>query len=61
MIFGVDTFVSAVSRYVTLQPGDMFWMGTEGTSPDLSDGDVVEVEITGIGILRNRFVAESQA
>jgi 2-keto-4-pentenoate hydratase/2-oxohepta-3-ene-1,7-dioic acid hydratase in catechol pathway len=61
MLFGVDTFISAVSQYVTLQPGDMFWMGTEGTSPDLEDGDVVEVEITGIGTLRNRFVAESAA
>jgi 2-keto-4-pentenoate hydratase/2-oxohepta-3-ene-1,7-dioic acid hydratase in catechol pathway len=58
MLFGVDTFISAVSQYVTLQPGDMFWMGTEGTSPDLKPEDVVEVEITGIGVLRNRFVLE---
>jgi 2-keto-4-pentenoate hydratase/2-oxohepta-3-ene-1,7-dioic acid hydratase in catechol pathway len=61
MLFGIDTFISAVSQYVTLQPGDMFWMGTEGTSPDLKDGDVVEVEITGIGTLRNPFVAETAA
>jgi 2-keto-4-pentenoate hydratase/2-oxohepta-3-ene-1,7-dioic acid hydratase in catechol pathway len=59
MLFGVDQFISAVSDYVTLQPGDMFWMGTEGLSPDLKDQDVVEVEITGIGTLRNRFVSES--
>lgn len=58
MLFGVDTFVSSVSQYITLQPGDMFWMGTEGSSPDLQDQDVVEVEITGVGILRNRFVRE---
>ena len=56
MLFGVDTFISAISEYVTLQPGDMIWMGTEGTSPDLKAGDVVEVEITGIGVLRNHFV-----
>ena len=35
----------------------MIWMGTDGTSPDLKPDDVVEVEITGIGVLRNRFVA----
>lgn len=58
MLFGVDTFISAVSEYITLQPGDMFWMGTEGTSPQLGDQDVVEVEITGIGTLHNRFVRE---
>jgi len=35
----------------------VIWMGTDGTSPDLKAGDVVEVEITGIGTLRNPFVA----
>jgi len=33
-------------------------MGTDGASPDLRPGDVVEVEITGIGTLRNPFVSE---
>jgi 2-keto-4-pentenoate hydratase/2-oxohepta-3-ene-1,7-dioic acid hydratase in catechol pathway len=32
-------------------------MGTDGTSPDLKAGDTVEVEIRGIGSLRNPFVA----
>jgi 2-keto-4-pentenoate hydratase/2-oxohepta-3-ene-1,7-dioic acid hydratase in catechol pathway len=36
-------------------------MGTDGASPDLKAGDVVEVEITGIGTLRNRFVKETAA
>ncbi len=57
MLFGVATYISTISRYVTLYPGDMIWMGTDGTSPDLKAGDVVEVEITGIGTLRNAFVA----
>jgi 2-keto-4-pentenoate hydratase/2-oxohepta-3-ene-1,7-dioic acid hydratase in catechol pathway len=35
----------------------MIWMGTDGTSPDLKAGDVVEVEIAGIGTLRNPFVS----
>jgi 2-keto-4-pentenoate hydratase/2-oxohepta-3-ene-1,7-dioic acid hydratase in catechol pathway len=58
MIFGVARYISAMSRYLTLYPGDMIWMGTDGSSPDLVAGDVVEVEITGIGTLRNPFVAE---
>ena len=43
----------------TLWPGDVMWMGTDGASPNLKHNDVVEVEITGIGTLRNRFVRES--
>lgn len=55
MLFGIATYLSAMTRYLTLQPGDVVWMGTDGTSPDLRSGDVVEVEIAGIGVLRNRF------
>jgi 2-keto-4-pentenoate hydratase/2-oxohepta-3-ene-1,7-dioic acid hydratase in catechol pathway len=33
-------------------------MGTDGVSPNLRDGDLVEVEITGLGVLRNRFTKE---
>jgi 2-keto-4-pentenoate hydratase/2-oxohepta-3-ene-1,7-dioic acid hydratase in catechol pathway len=57
MLFGVATYISTISRYVTLSPGDVIWMGTDGTSPDLKAGDEVEVEITGIGTLSNPFVA----
>lgn len=57
MIFGVAAYIAAITRYITLVPGDMIWMGTDGTSPDLRAGDTVEVEITGIGTLRNPFVA----
>jgi 2-keto-4-pentenoate hydratase/2-oxohepta-3-ene-1,7-dioic acid hydratase in catechol pathway len=58
MLFGVAHFISVMTRYFTLLPGDVIWMGTDGSSPNLKAGDVVEVEITGIGTLRNRFVAE---
>ena len=57
MLFGVAAFISTISRYCTLYPGDMIWMGTDGHSPNLKAGDVVEIEITGIGTLRNPFVA----
>lgn len=56
MLFGIATFISTMTRYLTLYPGDVIWMGTDGVSPDLKPGDVVEIEITGIGTLRNPFV-----
>jgi len=61
MIFGVAKYISTMTRYLTLHPGDMIWMGTDGSSPDLKAGDVVEVEIAGLGTLRNPFVAEAQS
>src|SRR6516162_2773187 len=35
MIFGVAKYISTMSRYLTLYPGDVIWMGTDGSSPDL--------------------------
>lgn len=40
------------------RPGDVLWMGTQGADGDMVPGDVSEVEISGIGILRNYLVAE---
>ncbi len=56
MIHGVALYISTISRYCTLAAGDVLWMGTDLFSPDLKSGDEVEVEITGIGVLKNRFV-----
>jgi 2-keto-4-pentenoate hydratase/2-oxohepta-3-ene-1,7-dioic acid hydratase in catechol pathway len=61
MLFGIATFISTMTQYLTLHPGDVIWMGTDGVSPDLAPGDVVEVDITGIGTLRNKFVLEEPA
>jgi 2-keto-4-pentenoate hydratase/2-oxohepta-3-ene-1,7-dioic acid hydratase in catechol pathway len=58
MLFGVATYLSAMSRYLTLYPGDVVWMGTDGAAPDLKSGDVVEIDIAGIGTLRNPFRRE---
>ena len=57
MLFGVAHYISRISRYCTLHPGDVIWMGTDGHSPALRPGDEVAVEISGIGVLANRFVA----
>jgi len=56
LIFDVPTIVSYISRYVTLEPGDVIYTGTPGTTKAMKPGDVVEVEIEGIGVLRNRIV-----
>ena len=53
MIFGVVDFLVAMTTYLTLEPGDMLWMGTEGATENMKHGDVCEIEITGIGTLRN--------
>ena len=57
MIFDVETYISELSKYCTIHAGDMMWMGTDGEPENLKPGDVVEVEITGLGVLRNRVVA----
>lgn len=58
MLFTLADFISRTSQYVTFYPGDVMWMGTEGNSPNLVHNDVVEISISGIGTLRNRFIKE---
>jgi 2-keto-4-pentenoate hydratase/2-oxohepta-3-ene-1,7-dioic acid hydratase in catechol pathway len=58
LIFSIDTIVSYVSRYVTLEPGDVIFTGTPGTTQAMKPGDTYEVEIEGVGLLRNTVVAE---
>lgn len=58
MIFDVATYISEITKYVTIQPGDVMWMGTDGLPRNIKPGDCVEIEISGIGTLRNRVVAE---
>jgi 2-keto-4-pentenoate hydratase/2-oxohepta-3-ene-1,7-dioic acid hydratase in catechol pathway len=61
MIFGVAEYISTMSRCLTLYPGDVVWMGTDDPTLDMVAGDVVEIEIDGIGTLRNPVVAEDAA
>jgi 2-keto-4-pentenoate hydratase/2-oxohepta-3-ene-1,7-dioic acid hydratase in catechol pathway len=56
LIFNVSEIVSYVSKYVTLMPGDVIYTGTPGTTKAMKVGDVVEVELEGVGILRNPIV-----
>ena len=56
MLYGVAAFISRMSQYLTLYPGDVVWMGTDGWPRNLKHGDVCEIEITGIGIMRKPIV-----
>ena len=53
LIFDCPAIVSWISGWVTLLPGDIIYTGTPGSTRKLSPGDVVEVEIENIGVLRN--------
>ncbi len=58
MIFDVPQVVSFASQAMTLEPGDIIFTGTPGTTAEAHPGDVCEVEISGIGVLRNPVRAE---
>jgi 2-keto-4-pentenoate hydratase/2-oxohepta-3-ene-1,7-dioic acid hydratase in catechol pathway len=67
LVFGVRRLVAAASAVMTLAPGDLILTGTpsgvgHSRTPPLSmaNGDVVEIEIEGIGILRNPVVGETR-
>lgn len=53
MVFDVPTLLAAISRVMTLEPGDVIATGTPAGVGPLLDGDVVRVEIDGIGALEN--------
>ena len=53
MIFPCDFLIEYISSMMTLCPGDVIMTGTPAGVGPLQAGDVVEVEIDGIGTLRN--------
>jgi 2-keto-4-pentenoate hydratase/2-oxohepta-3-ene-1,7-dioic acid hydratase in catechol pathway len=53
LLFGPVEIVRFISRYATLEPGDVIFTGTPGSTTAMKPGDIVEVEIGGIGVLRN--------
>jgi 2-keto-4-pentenoate hydratase/2-oxohepta-3-ene-1,7-dioic acid hydratase in catechol pathway len=58
LIWDPPTLVSEISKTVALEPGDVIFCGARRALPRLKPGDVVEVEIDGIGVLRNQVAAE---
>lgn len=53
LLFDIPSVVSFISQWVTLEQGDLIFTGTPGSTSKLNPGDVVEIEIDGIGVLRN--------
>ncbi len=60
MVFGIEYQLADLCRHITLLPGDIVLTGTPANSRPMQPGDVVEVEVTGLGRLTNR-VAELPA
>jgi len=61
LIFDVPTLIAFVSAHMTLEPGDLLSTGTPAGVGNLAVGDVVEVDIAGVGVLRNPVIAEVPA
>lgn len=57
LVHNVADIVSWTSRFVTLEPGDLIYTGTPGKTTAMKPGDVVEVELEGVGVLKNTVVA----
>jgi 2-keto-4-pentenoate hydratase/2-oxohepta-3-ene-1,7-dioic acid hydratase in catechol pathway len=58
MIFDALDFLCEMSRYSTVFPGDVLWMGTDG-AVQMAPGDVVDIHVTGLGTLTNPVQAEN--
>ncbi|MEE3372572.1 MAG: fumarylacetoacetate hydrolase family protein [Planctomycetota bacterium] len=57
-IHDLATTISFISKRITLRPGDLIFTGTPGKTQGMEIGDSVEVEIQGVGILKNKLIAE---
>jgi 2-keto-4-pentenoate hydratase/2-oxohepta-3-ene-1,7-dioic acid hydratase in catechol pathway len=57
MLFDPYDFICAMSRYITMRPGDVLWMGTDETA-SMVPGQVVEITIDGLGTLTNPVTEE---
>jgi 2-keto-4-pentenoate hydratase/2-oxohepta-3-ene-1,7-dioic acid hydratase in catechol pathway len=58
MIFDPYEYICEISRYITLSPGDVLWMGTDGVVP-METGTTLSVTVSGIGTLSNPIVQEA--
>ena len=59
LLHPLTKIIEYVSSVITLEVGDVLMTGTPGTPGDIHHGDVVEVELSGVGVLRNPVVAGS--
>ena len=55
MTFGIDYQLADLCRHITLMPGDIVLTGTPANSRPMQPGDVVEVEVTGLGASQTKY------
>ncbi|MDE0197149.1 MAG: fumarylacetoacetate hydrolase family protein [Caldilineaceae bacterium] len=58
MLFRIPFLIEYLSQYMTLEPGDIIATGTPAHPEALHPGDVIELEVAEVGVLRNPIVAE---
>lgn len=56
-IHDAHAIVSHISKYSTLYPGDLIFTGTPGTTSPMNEGDIIEIEVEGVGVLTNTIGA----
>jgi 2-keto-4-pentenoate hydratase/2-oxohepta-3-ene-1,7-dioic acid hydratase in catechol pathway len=59
MIFDPYEYIVETTRYITMEPGDVLWLGADDMV-EMQVGDLIEISISGIGTLRHRVVAEPE-
>ena len=60
MVFSIPVLLAYISGIMTLEPGDLVATGTPAGVGPLAHGDVVEVEVSGVGVLRNPVTGKGQ-
>ena len=54
----ISEYIINITKYITLYPGDVIWMGTDEVPSNIKNGDIVDIEISGIGILSNPVIKQ---
>lgn len=61
LLFSFAYMIADIARFITLEPGDVLLTGTPACSRPVAIGDIVEVEVEGIGRLKNTVIEDDQA
>ena len=56
LIFDIPTLIEYITEWITLEPGDVIAPGTPAGVAPVKVGDIIEIDIPGIGVLRNKMI-----
>ena len=59
MLYSIPEIIEYITRFITLEPGDIVLTGTPGRPPTVQVGDTVMIKLSGLGELENTLVAEA--